>query len=89
VNHARTASATYRNDDDLYQLSQYFWMHGPWVSQFFTTVVFERYLDVGMNWYLSPADKDLIKDSWDKGPANMNPASLQKLRDWWKGAAKK
>ena len=88
VNHARTASATYRNDDDLYQLSQYFWMNGPEVRQFFTTVVFERDGDVGMNWYLSPADRKRILDSWNQRPGTMNPASLQKLRDWWQGKAK-
>jgi hypothetical protein len=84
VNHARTSSATYRNDDDLRQLSDYFHLAGPGVRQFFTTVVFERYAEVGMNWYLSKADRKLILDCWDQGPRNMNPASLKKLRDWWK-----
>jgi len=45
--------------------------------------VFERYTDVGMNWYLSKSDKQDILDSWDKGTGNMNAASLQKLREWW------
>jgi hypothetical protein len=92
IDHARSASANYRNDDDLRQLSEYFnayFVANPMAAPkqgadgFFTTVVFERYTEVGMNWYLSAADKRDILDSWDKGEENMNPASLQKLREWW------
>lgn len=93
VDHARSASANYRNDDELAQLGKYFKsyfkanaVHLPKnvpADNFFTTVVFERYTDVGMNWYLSKSDKKDILDSWDKGKHNMNPASLQKLREWW------
>jgi hypothetical protein len=92
VDHARSASANYRNDDSLRQLSEYFRTYfeankeatpPQGADQFFTTVVFERYTDVGMNWYLSKSDKQDILDSWDKGTDNMNPASLQKLREWW------
>lgn len=93
VDHARSASANYRNDDDLAQLAKFYKEYfkanatklpknvGP--DNFFTTVVFERYTDVGMNWYLSASDKKDILDSWDQGKENMNPASLQKLREWW------
>jgi hypothetical protein len=92
VDHARSASANYRNDDELKQLSEFFRKYfednksdapAQGADQFFTTVVFERYTDVGMNWYLSKTDKQDILDSWDKGTDNMNPASLQKLREWW------
>src|SRR5262245_37755222 len=92
VDHARSASADYRNDDDLRQLSEFFrnyFTANPLAAppqgtdQFFTTVVFERYTDVGMNWYLTKSDKQDILDSWDKGEHNMNPASLHKLREWW------
>jgi len=92
VDHARSASANFRNDDELRQLSEFFrsyFVANPTAAppqgtdQFFTTVVFERYTDVGMNWYLSKSDKKDILDSWDKGEENMNPASLQKLREWW------
>jgi hypothetical protein len=94
VDHARSASANYRNDDDLQQLAKYFKKYFEKypedlpgkcpAAHFFTTVVFERYTDVGMNWYLSKSDKKDIIDSWDQGKENMNPASLQKLREWWK-----
>ncbi|HVK07589.1 MAG TPA: hypothetical protein VM597_02315 [Gemmataceae bacterium] len=83
VAHARTATATYRNDEDLQTLADYFREHGRG-AQFFTTVVFERYSDVGMNWYLSPADKKDILDSWTAGDGNMNPATLEDLKTWWK-----
>jgi hypothetical protein len=92
VDHARSASANYRNDADLQQLGDYFKDYfdkhpetapKKGLDQFFTTVVFERYTDVGMNWYLSKEDKQDILDSWDKGEENMNPASVQKLRTWW------
>jgi len=93
IDHARSASANYRNDDELRKLSEYFrsyFVSSPMdappqgTDGFFTTVVFERYTEVGMNWYLSASDKRDILDSWDKGEQNMNPASLQKLREWWK-----
>jgi hypothetical protein len=93
VDHARSASANYRNDDELAQLGKYFKSYfkanavqlpkNVPADNFFTTVVFERYTDVGMNWYLSQSDKKDILDSWDKGKNNMNPASLHKLREWW------
>ena len=91
VDHARSASASYRNDDDLRKLSEYFRaffkanaaVAPKTPDEFFTTVVFERYSDVGMSWYLSPADKTDILGSWDQGEGNMNPASLDKLRKWW------
>ncbi len=93
IDHARSASASYRNDAMLQSLSEYFsetfgggrWYSPPsGVNSFFTTVVFERYTDVGMSWYLSEADKQDIEKSWDQGPANMNPGSVERLRQWWK-----
>ncbi|MEZ6142319.1 MAG: patatin-like phospholipase family protein [Zavarzinella sp.] len=95
VDHARSSSANYRNDAELQQLGEFFqsWFGQAaqagkgelptWTKDFFTTVVFERYSDVGMNWYLSQADKQLILDSWDKGENNFNPASLKKMLQWW------
>ncbi len=91
VDHARSASASYRNDDDLRRLGLFFREYfkanankaPPSAQDFFTTVVFERYSDVGMSWYLSAADKKDILDSWKEGTGNMNPASLAKLREWW------
>lgn len=85
VGHARTASASYRNDGDLRKLSDYFQMNGPEVRQFFTTVVFERRSEeVGMSWYLSDVDKAAVTSSWDTGAVNPNQESLAKLQAWWK-----
>lgn len=92
IDHARSASSNYRNDDELKKLAEYFReffranaalapASGP--KEFFTTAVFERYSDVGMSWYLSKADKKDILDSWKEGDGNMNPASLAKVRAWW------
>lgn len=84
VSHARTASASYRNDDDLQRLGDYFTAHpvSRRVSEFFTTVVFERDGEAGMNWYLSEADKASVTRGWATDET-MNPPSLRKLRQWW------
>lgn len=93
IDHARSASASYRNDAMLQSLSEYFseyfganrwYSPATGINSFFTTVVFERYTDVGMSWYLSESDKQDIEKSWDQGPANMNPGSVERLRQWWK-----
>lgn len=51
-------------------------------TQFFTTVVFERPGKVGMNWYLTEADKEAILAGFQdkKFP---NSANLRLLKDWW------
>jgi hypothetical protein len=97
VDHARSSSANYRNDAELQQLHEFFrefykanaaLAPKSGAEGFFTTVVFERYTDVGMNWYLSNSDKADILASWDRGKDNYNPASLKKMKDWWQSRNK-
>lgn len=47
---------------------------------FFQTIVFERYTNVGMSWYLNSNDKKQIRGSWNY-PANQK--ALDELRKWW------
>lgn len=85
VNHARTSSASYRNDDLLSKLGETFAQltRSRNLKQFFTTVVFERDGEVGMNWYLTEADKNKVMGSWTSDKT-MNKASLENLKRWWK-----
>jgi hypothetical protein len=86
---ARASVTSFRNDEQLQALSDYFNEPGePGEDEFFTTVVFERPGEVGMNWYLSQADQDDIVQGLDrefeKG-RNPNPGALASLVEWWNG----
>jgi hypothetical protein len=98
VDQSRQATSSCRNDELLAQLDAYFKravkrradekkMADD--SEFFQTVVFERYTNVGMSWFLNEEDKRQLIDSWDGeklpgGLRNENPKSLELLRKWWK-----
>ena len=89
VDKARQSTSSFRNDDLLAELDEFFKQSraGKADPQFFETVVFERYSNVGMSWFLNAEDKAQITNSWSgelpKPLTNFNPPSLKLLREWW------
>jgi hypothetical protein len=82
VSAARFAVTSFRNDEQLQVLSDWFG-EGPGADPaFFTTVVFERPGRVGMNWYLSDDDAQTIRAGFD-GERNPNRRALELLKEWW------
>jgi hypothetical protein len=84
---ARGSVMSFRNDEQLAALSTHFASSqtkaGP---PFFTTVVFERPGEVGMTWYLSQEDKQIILNGFDEGEqARANLEQLERLKEWWTG----
>ncbi|MBN9520477.1 hypothetical protein J0H58_18440, partial [bacterium] len=86
---ARQTTSSFRNDELLAGLDEYFRRakESKDEDQFFQTVVFERYSNVGMSWFLAPEDKRQIENSWKgelpNGMRNLNPKSLELLINWW------
>jgi hypothetical protein len=78
---ARGSVVSFRNDEQLQVLSDWFNGTPPdRPTQFFTTVVFERPGNVGVNWYLSENDKRLVLAGMEE-PANTS--ALRQLQKWW------
>jgi len=94
------AITSFRNDEQMQILNDLFNQPTKKVEagrDFFTTVVFERPGEVGMNWYLSEDNKNEILHGFeekyqvgdnlywspDKNP-NPNPEALRLLKQWWK-----
>ena len=89
VDNSRQSTASYRNDEMLGRLDEHFKSLVKDDPRFFQTVVFERFSNVGMSWYLNDEDKRQILASWDQprfpgGIVNTNPGSLKLLEAWWK-----
>jgi hypothetical protein len=82
---AYVAVSSFRNDEQVQILSD--WFNGlparaGDAGPFFTTVVFERPGQTGMNWYLNEDDMKDIRDGMTADPQNQ--AVLRLLVDWWK-----
>ncbi len=84
---ARDSVTSFRNDELVQALDDFFRSrHRTDPVPFFTTVVFERPGTVGMNWYLSAADKHNILNGFNKDlENNPNPRKLERLKEWWQG----
>ncbi|MFO0847145.1 MAG: hypothetical protein U0871_01110 [Gemmataceae bacterium] len=87
---ARQTSTSFRNDEQLATLDAYFKQAVEGDKRFFQTVVFERYTEVGMSWYLSDRDRAEIARSWADeqlpgGLRNYNPGAVRALKEWWAG----
>ena len=78
MDRARQATASYRNYEQLAMADETFFRSNG--AGFFQTIVFERYTNVGMSWYLNSNDKKQIRGSWNY-PANQK--ALDELRKWW------
>lgn len=79
VDRARQATASYRNDEQLAVSDETF--NRSKGGGFFQTVVFERYTNVGMSWYLNSDDKRQIRGSWDYAT---NREALRVMVEWWR-----
>jgi len=94
---ARSSVNSFRNDEQLDALSAYFNESVPaGGTPFFTTVVFERPGDdIGMNWYLTEADKDrIVKGFDDKNGKSIDQSEIQAnlkaraaLKRWWESTS--
>jgi hypothetical protein len=80
---ARVSVTSFRNDEQLQVLSDWFNDGRPADGRaFFTTVVFERPGEAGMNWYLSEEDKDTIRNGFEAAEYP-NSQNLRLLQQWW------
>ncbi len=80
---ARTATAGFRNDEQVGRLRVEFSGTGHANFPFFTTVVFEFREQASLSWYLSGAEKNRLKDDIETAPTNQAAAAW--LLKWWRG----
>src|SRR5262249_10191125 len=87
ANAARSSVMSFRNDEQMAILSSLFETNRTAAGlPFFTTVVFERPGEVGMNWYLSDDDKQVILGGFEQGASAIpNLEELDRLKEWWTG----
>jgi hypothetical protein len=78
----RVASMSFRNDQLVQVLSDYFNRHG---KPMFTTVVFEAPGDVAMSWYLTREEVARMKTGFAEGndEAATNRKGVERLVRWW------
>ncbi len=77
---ARESVATFRNDEQLMVLTQYF---DDMVGDlFFTTAAFEFAGEASLSWYLTKAEKQAIQQCATRLGQSKE---MQELKKWWKG----
>jgi hypothetical protein len=82
---AYVAVSSFRNDEQLQSLDRWFNRDSQRQSDrpFFTTVVFERPGQVGMNWNLDQDKVKTIRNGMDDESCKDNQEALGALKQWW------
>jgi hypothetical protein len=80
---ARASVMSFRNDQQVQLLNEYFNKHsGKQCDDHFTTVVFECPVPIAMTWLVTDQHKREMEEGLEKGSAVKN--SLAQLKQWWK-----